>query len=306
MNYYTMPDGEKLYVRELGRGKPVLILSGLGMSSWQWLAFITPSLSQCRFIIPDYRGFGGSKNCKIPTQLDAIASHWQDIDCLVKQLAEKGMRDLDVVAYSMGATTAMHGFKYGNFTQFVRRYLQIDQTAKFKNDAQWQWGFMGKQQDATLTTLAKITTLLAPYTDKKATIHQLPKNTKRQLAKTTLDLIQQQNPQSHLYRMLAQLNPTKIALHALPLQSIPYLLWYLNSYLEHDEDYRAALTALQIPTRFIIGKKSALYQAQGQLYLAEQLEQVKIHTFKHSGHAPLLNEPFKFTQVLNHFLQSTH
>ena len=37
MPHYLMPDGEKLYVREFGQGTPVLVLSGLGMQSWQWL-----------------------------------------------------------------------------------------------------------------------------------------------------------------------------------------------------------------------------------------------------------------------------
>ncbi|HBR92023.1 MAG TPA: alpha/beta hydrolase, partial [Acinetobacter nosocomialis] len=40
MPYYTMPDQEKLFVRRVGRGEPVLVLSGLGMQSWQWLPFI--------------------------------------------------------------------------------------------------------------------------------------------------------------------------------------------------------------------------------------------------------------------------
>ena len=40
MPHYLMPDGEKLYVREFGQGTPVLVLSGLGMQSWQWLPFL--------------------------------------------------------------------------------------------------------------------------------------------------------------------------------------------------------------------------------------------------------------------------
>lgn len=42
MSYYAMPDGELLFVREFGQGKPVLVLSGLGMQSWQWLPFLYP------------------------------------------------------------------------------------------------------------------------------------------------------------------------------------------------------------------------------------------------------------------------
>ncbi len=37
-----MPDKEKLFVRRVGEGEPVLVLSGLGMQSWQWLPFYFP------------------------------------------------------------------------------------------------------------------------------------------------------------------------------------------------------------------------------------------------------------------------
>ncbi|MDG9422959.1 alpha/beta hydrolase, partial [Streptococcus pneumoniae] len=84
MPHYLMPDGEKLYVREFGQGTPVLVLSGLGMQSWQWLPFLYQHRKKYRFYIPDWRAFGGSAQCKIPT-LDAISSHWQDLNCFLKQ-----------------------------------------------------------------------------------------------------------------------------------------------------------------------------------------------------------------------------
>ena len=64
MPHYSMPDQERLYVREIGHGAPVLVLSGLGMSSWQWLPYIAPSLRRRKFYIPDFRGFGQSKHCE--------------------------------------------------------------------------------------------------------------------------------------------------------------------------------------------------------------------------------------------------
>ncbi|APU48843.1 hypothetical protein BVL33_10170 [Acinetobacter junii] len=85
MPFYTMPDQEKLFVRRVGEGEPVLVLSGLGMQSWQWLPFLFSNRNQYEFIIPDWRGFGGSKNCVIPS-MDAISSHWNDVDALIKLL----------------------------------------------------------------------------------------------------------------------------------------------------------------------------------------------------------------------------
>ena len=124
MPHYLMPDGEKLYIREFGQGTPVLVLSGLGMQSWQWLPFLYQHRKKYRFYIPDWRGFGGSAQCKIPT-LDAISSHWQDLNCFLNQYADTAFH---VIAYSMGATTAMHGIQYGHFKDHIRSYLHIDQT----------------------------------------------------------------------------------------------------------------------------------------------------------------------------------
>ena len=58
MPFYRMPDGEQLFVREYGQGQPVLVLSGLGMLSWQWKAFLYPHQKNFCFIIPEWRGFG--------------------------------------------------------------------------------------------------------------------------------------------------------------------------------------------------------------------------------------------------------
>ena len=51
MPRYTMPDGEQLFVREIGQGEPVLVLSGLGMHSWQWLPFLLPNIKKYKFYL---------------------------------------------------------------------------------------------------------------------------------------------------------------------------------------------------------------------------------------------------------------
>ncbi len=130
MSHYRMPDGEQLFVREFGQGQPVLVLSGLGMQSWQWLPFLYSQAKNNKFIIPDWRGFGGSQCCSIP-ELDAISSHWRDINSLIEQL---NLNEFSVIAYSMGATTAMHGMHYSNLNAKLTRYLHIDQTPKISVD----------------------------------------------------------------------------------------------------------------------------------------------------------------------------
>ena len=157
MPFYTMSDGEQLFVREYGQGQPVLVLSGLGMLSWQWAAFLYPLRKKFRFIIPEWRGFGASSQCKIP-DLDAISSHWQDLQSIIQQL---NLKDLIVIAYSMGATTTMHGLKYGDFAQSISAYLHIDQTPKIPVDENWEYGLFGLKHVRFKSILERISNLLA-------------------------------------------------------------------------------------------------------------------------------------------------
>lgn len=69
MPYYTMPDQESLFVRRVGRGEPVLVLSGLGMQSWQWLPFIYANRKEYEFIIPDWRALAVQKIVQFPSKM---------------------------------------------------------------------------------------------------------------------------------------------------------------------------------------------------------------------------------------------
>lgn len=122
-------------------------------------SFLFASRKQYEFIIPDWRGFGGSKDCAIP-HLDAISSHWNDIDTLIKLLK---LDQFILMGYSMGATTAMHGMKHGQLSQKLKAYLHIDQTPKISVDESWQYGLFGEKQPQFKKLLKQIQTLLLDY-----------------------------------------------------------------------------------------------------------------------------------------------
>lgn len=300
MPFYTMPDQENLYVRRIGRGKPVLVLSGLGMSSWQWLPCLVPSLTKRQFYIPDFRGFGKSKDCNFPKDLSAIENHWRDVEALIQQL---GVNKIDVIGYSMGATTVMHGLRYGNFEQYIDKYLHIDQTAKIRNsDNDWSFGLYGPKQQQFLNIIQSIYSFLAQH-EQYGTLSQLPKEQKKELTHLWLQFTDLEG-NADILKTLAKIDLfSGIQPRLIPLQRIDYILWYLDTYLNHDEDYRDALTQLKRPTEFIIGQQSSLYSYTGQVELANKMENSIIHLMEKSGHVPLTNEPVKFTKVLNQFLQ---
>lgn len=322
MPYYTMPDQQRLFVREIGRGRPVLILSGLGMSSWQWLPFIANSLAHRKFYIPDFRGFGRSKDCQIPTDADfasdAIASHWRDVACLIEHISavENLEHGIDLIAYSMGATTAMHGMKYGNFSPKIKRYIHIDQSPCIRNQSDWQFGLYGDQQAIFLDILDRLLHLLTPYRQLHQPLKQLPQHIKQQLlplfdefvSLQKVGLPQHKSQKMHsqrltIFEQIAQSNIAKtMQLKLLPFHSVDYLFWYLNSYRQHQHDYRAALFSLTSPAHFLIGKNSVLYPAQGQIDIAHQLSDAKLHIFEGAGHALVAQQPIRFSRLIYQLL----
>ena len=302
MPYYRMPDQEQLYVREFGQGKPVLVLSGLGMQSWQWMPFLIQNSQQFKFIIPDWRGFGRSKDCRIP-EIDAISSHWRDLEALIQQLKYS---EFAVIAFSMGATTAMHGMKYGNLKQYLNRYLHIDQAPKISVDSHWPYGLLSQQHLAFKKVLAEISLFFSALPPVHS-LEDLEPASRQEFIKiwSKFSLLQNSNAFSPVLWNTA-LKYDKLQKHLLPVHRLDYLAWYINNYLYHDEDYRDAIAALDCPTTFFIGEKSTLYPSLGQIIVANSVKNARQVIFERSGHAILINEPFKFKREISRFLSDYH
>lgn len=300
MPFYCMPDQQQLFVREFGQGKPVLVLSGLGMHSWQWLPFLYQHRHQHRFIIPDWRGFGASNNCKIPC-LDAISSHWQDLKHLIQHLQ---LDRFAVIAHSMGATTAMHGMKYDHLQTHLDAYLQIDQTPRIAVDKNWQYGLFGPQHTEFKQRLHPISSLLAMYPSARS-LSDLDLASRQSLLKHWIGFVQFQSRNPMLPFLLNTISkPAKLQRFVLPIQRIDYLAWYIDSYLYHDQDYREALTQLSCPSTFFIGEKSSLYASPGQKMIAQSVKNSTQIIFENSGHTPFMSEPIKFSRQLRSFLKN--
>lgn len=301
MSYYSMPDGESLFVREFGQGEPVLVLSGLGMQSWQWLPFLYSHTQKYKFIIPDWRGFGGSHNCRIPT-LEAIPSHWTDITSLIEQLQ---LDQVSVIAYSMGASTAMHGMQYGHFNQKIKSYLHIDQTPKISVDESWQYGLFSHQQAKFKQLLTNISQFLTRHSDVRL-LQDLDTASQQQLLELWLNFIEFQASNKIVPLLFkAALKHPKLQAWVLPIQRLDYLTWYIHNYLNHSEDYREAIAQLSCPSTFFIGEKSSLYPSTGQKIIADSVKNSTQIIFKKSGHTPLISEPIKFRREIARFLKNT-
>lgn len=305
MPFYVMRDQQSLFVREFGQGQQVVIvLSGLGMKSWQWLPFLYQHRKKFRFIIPDWRGFGHSRHCEIPQGLDAISSHWQDLSDVIQH---KHLEKFIVIAYSMGATTAMHGMAHGDLTTHLQAYLHIDQSPKIAVDATWSHGLFAEQQHLFKQHLAQLSQLLHTYHPHRY-IQELSSHERFHLIAIWHQLLEFQNS-NDLFPRLFKVAQRHHMLQPiiLPMQRLDYLAWYVDTYLQHDQDYRVALQQLNCPSTFFMGTRSKLYPIEGQRLIAANMQQ-QAHCveFERSGHTPLVSEPKKFAQALSAFLRRHH
>ncbi len=300
MAFVTTRDQQQLFTRVMGRGQPVLVLSGLGMASQHWLPFLLPYLHRFKFYIPDYRGFGGSASTPFNGRDNVFESHMQDIEDVV---AHFKLKDFLLIGYSLGASTAMHWMQYGNFAQHtIKRYLQIDQTPCIHNKADWPYGLLGKRQAEFLDSLQQLLVILERNPN-KISLYHFPMAEKKQLlaiwTNTLVSMLGKPLPKAVL--ALAPHNAFLFN-HLVSFNNAQSMQFYLQSYLQQHYDYRQAIANTPTPVTFFIGEQSLLYAAAGQRLIAKRAKQSKIVPFEKSGHAPLFNEPVKFAKELGHFL----
>lgn len=297
MPLIPLRDGQSLHIRVLGRGRPVLMLPGLGMSSAHWLPFVLPYLHRFRFYLPDLRGFGRSARVRL-NQADIFHNHMQDVQDLI---AHYGLRDFCLAGISLGGSTALHLLREGGFDG-VRRYLHIDQSPSVANREDWPYGLFGPRQDEMFGKLRHIHALLqaregADY------LGELPGPLRRQAATTLAELFTLMGGRPGLEPVLR----TVLALpggasRLLPLSRLDDALLYMAAYSNGGHDYRAALRACPVPITVMVGMRSPLYAPAGQMAIAEYAPQARIVRFEKSGHVPLTDEPVKFTRELGRFL----
>lgn len=292
-------DGQQLQVRVFGSsmGQPVLMLPGLGMSASHWFPMIATYAHRYRFYLPDLRGLGLSSRLAF-NQTDVFQNHMEDIQDVI---AHFKLKDILLVGYSLGATTAMHLQRAGQF-DLVKRYLHIDQTPCIRNQEDWSYGLLGDQQEALFTLMREANALLEQ--NSSATyLSDIPASMQSEI----IDKIQQ------IHALLSGESPFKAWLkpiiigllplsRKLPLSRIDHIRAYFAAYSGEGYDYRESLKTCTTPITQIVGMNSKLYNPKGQMQIADCAQKVKLVWFEQSGHAPFFHEPRKFVRVLGDFL----
>ena len=91
-----------LYAEEYGQGRPILLLHGLGASTFTWRNLIPELSRQNRVIAIDFKGFGRSE--KPFTQAYSPYDH---ANLVLDFIRKRGLRDLTIIGHSYGGAIAM-------------------------------------------------------------------------------------------------------------------------------------------------------------------------------------------------------
>lgn len=296
MPFISLRDGQHLHVRVLGRGQPVMMLPGLGMSSSQWLPYILPYLRQFRFYLPDFRGFGLSADIRL-NQSDVFENHSQDVQDIIRHFR---LDDFLLAGISLGGSTALHLQKEGGFTG-VRRYLHIDQSPCVGNRHDWPHGLFGIRQDELFGQLHRLRDLLAIYPQYSA-ISELPAQVRQQTSVILAEVLALMTGRELLKPVFRHMLNRPSLSRFLPLTQLQDCVSYLSAYIGGAHDYRQSLRDCHTPITVMVGMKSPLYAPAGQMAIADYARYVRIVPFHRSGHIPLMDEPIKFIRELGRFL----
>lgn len=301
MSWVTLRDGASIFVREIGRGpQTCVLLHGFGMHSLYWAPLVAPLAHRVRFVMPDLRGFGRSHHVPF-NQACVLTNYAQDLEDIAQAL---GLERFSLGGVSMGAYTALQYHRVVGFDA-VTRYLHIDQSPQVRQGPDWPYGIFGPAHLTRMAQFEEILALAAPHLEAKTPYEALPKPLKRQfwaIAARFFEAVVHTPVQKGVAR--AVMSQDLLRQRVLPVEHWPAYLAVMAAYAREDYDMRPMLSSITTPVTMVVGARSDMFPAQGQLLMAKLLPDVRVELFERSGHAPLFTEPARFIRVLSRFLAS--
>jgi non-heme chloroperoxidase len=295
MPHITTRDGAKLHYLSIGRGAPVVLLHGFAMQAAMWLPFVAPLSLRHRFILPDLRGFGGSHRVAL-SQPCLLTQHADDLEDLLQAL---NLRDVRLGGLSMGACTALQYHRLYGFER-IHSYLHMDQSPCVRNSLDWRHGLLGVQQQSRLVVWKQLMLDLEPY--RGQAFGKLPPQLRARLWKTLAEFFGFAFHKTG-WRVFSSLARYEFIIRNLaPTSNWPIYMDTLHSYIEDDYDWRPTLPRLKVPMTVLVGMRSTMYPAQGQLHIGELVPSAKIVRFEDCGHALPFEAPARFLHELKTFL----
>jgi non-heme chloroperoxidase len=176
----------------------------------------------------------------------------------------------------------------------------MDQSPCVRNSLDWRHGLLGVQQQSRLVVWKQLMLDLEPY--RGQAFGKLPPQLRARLWKTLAEFFGFAFHKTG-WRVFSSLARYEFIIRNLaPTSNWPIYMDTLHSYIEDDYDWRPTLPRLKVPMTVLVGMRSTMYPAQGQLHIGELVPSAKIVRFEDCGHALPFEAPARFLHELKTFL----
>ncbi len=258
-----------MHVVDIGTGRPLVLLHGWSCHGGFFGPQIETFRAGARVIVPDLPGHGRTGASGPELTIEAAA------DALAALLADRDISEAIVVGWSMGAHVAYslierHG--PGRLAGLV----SIDMTPRVLNDRDWRLGLSdgldARRNAGVLKSIERHWPEIAPRIARRVFARDQPAD-RDLLAYAELQIADAD---------AALLAPMWASLTA--------------------QDFRGLIPRIEIPVVLARGVRSALYGPEVARWQLDRLRKGRLVEFARSGHAPHLEEPAAFREMLTGFM----
>lgn len=264
MQHFTAPDGACIAYRDTGFGRPLVLLHGL-MAHSGFFRNQAPLAADFRLISVDLRGHGESRSNGAAPTVEALAG---DVGALADYLGLEGAVGL---GWSLGAAVMWLALTGPQGRRFAGSVI-VDMSPRVLNGGDWQLGLSREACDARSDAIAGDFESFAVNAGQA--IFAQPVAAERQDDAAWASREFARNDAATMGRLWSSLM---------------------------GEDFRPLLGRIRQPALIVHGVQSQLYGAATAEQLAAALPNARAIAFQHSGHAPHIEEPALFNQVIKDF-----
>ncbi len=262
-------DGARLHVAEQGRGRPVVLLHGVGLQWWVWSAQFRLLHGHHRVVAWDMRGHGRSTVGSDGMALEAVA------DDLALVLRELDLHDAVVVGHSMGGM-ALARFCADHHDVLAERVggLMFLATSAAMIDA-----------DSMIGAVVGLANILARLTGDGARLRYGWRDTDLSavLVRGAFGRRVSGRAVEDVRHMMSELPPEVASAAG-------------RSIAGHD--VRGDLGHVDVPTSVVVGASDRLTSVSHARVIAELIEGAELHVLPHVGHQVMQEAPYELDELI--------
>jgi pimeloyl-ACP methyl ester carboxylesterase len=265
LDFFTASDGTRIAYRDSGgAGTPLVMLHGL-MAHGGFFRAQAELAAEFRVIAIDLRGHGASARAGERPTVEQLAG---DVAGLADSLALEGAIG---VGWSLGATVLWHVLSGPAAWRFAGSVV-VDMTARVRNDAEWDLGLSPEACEARSDAIRDDFESFAASAGQNIFAQPVAAELRREADWASAEFAR--NDAGAMGSVWASLV---------------------------RQDVRALLQKIAHPTLIVHGGRSSLYGDDTADHLVAALPDARAVRFDRSGHAPHLEEPLLFNQILRDF-----